>query len=145
LIHLRDKVLRSLTEVGGVIDAVTPDFVSNAAAGVINGTTFGGASAAFDIDAWCGASGYGLGTLLAPGPAKFLKGFSVLGINKTVRVDRTGKPSLSPKSWVPSSEIRDKPCTRREISCIRSSVFEGRRLHRTGAQSSRGSVVRQMR
>jgi RHS repeat-associated protein len=121
-----------LTEVGGAIDAVTPDFVSNAAAGVIDGTTFGGASAAFDIDAWCGASGYGLGTFLAPGPAKFLKGFSVLGINKTVRVDRSGKP-------IPDSQRLNPTIGDRSQSQAKAEEFIEKLTHKDGSSTSQNN------
>jgi len=56
-----------LSEIAGVIDAVVPDIVSNMAAGALDALTFGGASAAFGVDSWCGASGYQLGKALGSG------------------------------------------------------------------------------
>jgi RHS repeat-associated protein len=53
-----------LSEIAGGIDAVTPDVISNGSAGVLDALSFGGASAAFGVEGWCGAPGYGTGTFL---------------------------------------------------------------------------------
>jgi RHS repeat-associated protein len=80
-----------------VVDAAVPDPASEFSAGLLDGATFGMTSSILDVEGACWGAGYALGSFAAPGPGKLKVGLRALGISKTVRVDRTGRPVPAPK------------------------------------------------
>jgi RHS repeat-associated protein len=82
---------------GGIVDDVTPDVLSNAAAGYLDGWSDGELSGAFGIDDWCDAPGYGFGNKASyVNPKGAVKGGLKLGTRAFAKKKSRGGPGKAP-------------------------------------------------